>query len=88
MSDLISREDTIADLHTADIPDEWMEWMENFINAQPSVETERKHGHWIMQNDTNKKLLGWSFCSECNVWKREPTNYCSKCGADMREVKE
>jgi hypothetical protein len=53
--------------------------------AAPSVEPERKHGHWIMQNDRSKKLLGWSFCSECNAWIGEPTDYCSCCGADMRE---
>ena len=52
----------------------------------PSVEPERKKGHWIMQNDRSKKLLGWSFCSECNAWIGEPTDYCSNCGADMREV--
>ena len=51
-----------------------------------SVVPERKHGHWIMQNDRSKKLLGWSFCSECNAWIGEPTDYCSNCGADMREV--
>ena len=47
MSDLISREDTIADLHTADIPDEWMAWIEHFVNVQPSVDSERKSGKWI-----------------------------------------
>jgi hypothetical protein len=52
----------------------------------PSVEPKRKKGHWIMQNDRSKKLLGWSFCSECNAWIGEPTDYCSNCGADMREV--
>lgn len=40
--DLISREDTIADLHTADIPDEWMAWIEHFVNVQPSVTPEQK----------------------------------------------
>lgn len=40
--DLISREATIADLHTADIPDEWMAWIEHFVNVQPSVDPEQK----------------------------------------------
>lgn len=56
------------------------------LEKLPSVETERKRGHWIMQNDRSKKLLGWSFCSECNAWIGEPTDYCSNCGADMREA--
>lgn len=56
------------------------------INGLPSVEPKQKKGHWIMQNDRSKKLLGWLFCSECNAWIGEPTDYCSNCGADMREV--
>lgn len=57
MSDLISREDTIDDLHTANIPDEWMAWTENFINAQPSVEPCAD----CVSRESVKKLLneGW-----------------------------
>lgn len=48
-----------------------------------SVEPERKTGKWIQQNNKSKKLYGWFFCSECNAWIAEPTNYCSECGAEM-----
>ena len=84
MSDLISREDTIADLHTADIPDEWMVWMENFINAQPSVKPERKPGKWV-------HMVGWWECNQCHAeYTDMPTcmgkviyEYCPMCGAKM-----
>ena len=90
MSDLISREATIADLHTADIPDEWMAWIEHFVNVQPSVEPERKTGKWeYIQYDGNPKIGNWH-CSECRLivnlgFEGEPYyDYCPSCGANMR----
>ena len=83
--DLISRKDTIADLHTADIPDEWMAWIENFINVQPSLTPERKKGKWI-----RGKRKGTYYCSECghdplheDVGELEEYKYCMNCGAEM-----
>ena len=55
------------------------EWTD--LSDIPSVEPKRKPGKWIQQNDKSKKLYGWFFCSECNAWIAEPTNYCSECGA-------
>lgn len=54
------------------------------IDALPIIE-ERKTGKWILQEDKNEKLYGWHICSECSAWIGEPTNFCSNCGADMRE---
>lgn len=85
MSDLISREATIADLRTADIPDEWMVWMENFINAQPSVKPERKPGKWIRTIDPDVNAwTGGHRCSECGRdCVQMSMNYCANCGAPM-----
>jgi tRNA G26 N,N-dimethylase Trm1 len=85
MSDLISREATIADLHTADIPDEWMAWIDHFVNVQPSVTPERNKGKWIWE-----KRTGTYHCSECghdplheDVGEIEEYKYCMNCGAEM-----
>ena len=87
MSDLISREDTIADLRTADIPDKWMAWTESFINAQPSVGPERKTGKWV-------HMVGFWECDQCHAeYTDMPTcmgkvlyEYCPMCGCRMMEV--
>ena len=53
-----------------------------FKDAQP----ERKRGKWILQDDKAKKLFGWYYCSECGSVIGGHVNFCSECGADMREV--
>ena len=55
------------------------------LNA-PTVESERKNGHWIYPTD----IIGFGRCEECkalwdvglieNIFFR----YCPRCGADMR----
>lgn len=86
MNDLISREATIADLHTADIPDEWMAWIEYFVNVQPSVEPERKTGEWIVYEDCEGKTRTCT-CNLCGYKTGKYTwvnpNYCGNCGAKM-----
>lgn len=52
------------------------------VNNQPTIEPERKTGHWIFIGDGYK-------CSECRSvyswWADSQTsNYCPDCGADMR----
>ena len=55
------------------------------IDAQPTIKTERKKGHWIFLKNGN------AICSECrfeqvNAYDFENwDNFCHHCGADMRE---
>ena len=44
-------------------------------------ETEPKRGRWIWDNRFHDYT-----CSECNNWDLKTPNFCSNCGADMREV--
>ena len=53
----------------------------HFINNLPSVTPIRLKGHWIKDGDDFK-------CDKCgHVEYRNGYNFCSSCGADMREVK-
>ena len=62
------------------------ELFEDEINAEPTIEPERKKGWWIEHNP-HKWGLGIVFeCSECGEKiDCEPSNFCPNCGADMRE---
>ena len=62
----------------------------NFATAveQP----ERKKGRWVYLSsvhgiDTSTRTYSYPFCSECG--REHPVaNFCSNCGADMREDEE
>jgi len=51
--------------------------------------TERKTGRWIEHEwaekvgGTNGMLISNYECSECHCWKRETSDFCPHCGADM-----
>lgn len=49
-------------------------------------QAERKRGKWIRQDNKGKPLFGWYQCSECGAVIGGKANFCSECGADMREV--
>lgn len=38
---------------------------------------ERPHGEWVIEHD-------WVHCSSCGHEQNYPSNFCSKCGAEMR----
>ena len=45
-----------------------------------------KTPHWVILNDY---VIGsYIFCSECLEGTKKMTNFCRKCGADMRKRKE
>ena len=83
MSDLISREATKMIITMK--PYDWSNITErremlNEIDNLPSVEPERKTGHWI---DTDNYYQRWK-CSECGCHTRDAEpNYCPNCGAKM-----
>ena len=52
-----------------------------------SLQPERKKGKWIEHEwaeEVGEKLISNYECSNCHSWKREASNFCSNCGADMR----
>lgn len=41
-----------------------------------------KQGKWVYTSET---IDGTYHCSECGMVKKIKTNFCGRCGADMRE---
>lgn len=71
-----------ADLYKEDMTNEYPEYYEDVLDAQPTVDAEPvRHGKWLWLDGVR--------CSECNY--KIPTiglpNYCPQCGAYMRESK-
>lgn len=56
------------------------------IETVPSAQPEWKRGKWIRQDNKGKPFYGWYQCSECGAVIGGKVNFCSECGADMREV--
>lgn len=66
--------------------------IEKVINEQPTIESERKKGEWIDQDD------GAFYPVECSECRKIPlfdvdgdyvlSNFCPNCGADMRGADE
>ena len=58
-------------------------WLESV--ELPSAQPERKTGRWIEKPHVH----GVAYCSLCDYeLHTNDTNFCPKCGADMREVTE
>jgi len=50
------------------------------------IEPERKKGKWILINDNRGQHFE---CDKCGEWRYyQGQNFCSHCGADMREGEE
>lgn len=57
------------------------------IEQAPTIEPERKKGHWKLLKDGSAICSVCKFSHEC-VWDTDKwDNFCRYCGADMREVK-
>ncbi len=90
---LIDADAMKADLLTVDPQYETMiQWCITVLDAQPTIEPERKTGEWIGTEydgyaDGNSVYYEWK-CSKCGCIIEEegrPTyNYCPQCGAYMR----
>ena len=93
MSDLISRQaalnalealeqDAPSAMHASAIFD-----CEDTIKRLPSVEPERKTGHWIIHSDDLFPSESTQECSECHEHQpldwRHSDNYCPNCGIKM-----
>lgn len=67
------------------------EKVEEAIEVLASVQPERKKGKWLSHYDYCKKhgympsgVLALWWCDQCEQGVEHPTNFCPKCGADMR----
>lgn len=90
MSDLISREAAIDDLHGKDPSQIWdTADIEVWVNALPSAQPERKHGHWLRNGRMNVYGGFEVECSVCHdnvmITNIEYEHYCRNCGARMDE---
>ena len=63
--------------------------IEQIIDEQPTIEPERKTGHWVYRPEWSKYGDVWS-CSECgektsqSVMGEPRFKYCPMCGAKMK----
>lgn len=63
--------------------------IEQIIDEQPTIEPERKTGHWVYRPEWSKYSDVWS-CSECgektsqSVMGEPRFKYCPMCGAKMK----
>lgn len=63
--------------------------IEQIIDEQPTIEPERKTGHWVYRPEWSKYSDVWS-CSECgektsqSVMGEPRFKYCAMCGAKMK----
>lgn len=97
LKDLISRQETINDLNTANPSMLWNKSsIEAFLMAQPSAYLKQKKGK-CTKIETHMDIgdADWMNCSACgsNFYfsEREPIehpNFCPYCGADMRGEQE
>ena len=82
---LIDADSMKADLLTVDPQYETMiQWCITVLDAQPTIEPERKTGKWITQ-----QFGSWAECSECHELYDIPislSNFCPNCGAKMEET--
>ena len=72
----------------------------HWVEVQPTIEPERKHGKWILMSDADGKYYACSecgedlprYCSEMPTWDNpyprkqsiDKTDFCPNCGSDMR----
>lgn len=72
-----------------DFPYGYRVMIESVIAEQPTIEPERKKGHWIRHPEQRNIFNGKTIeCSECHekytVQYVEDELFCRHCGADMR----
>lgn len=79
-----------ADLYKEDMTNEYPEYYEDVLDAQPTIDAEPvRHGKWIYGNDFHWYTAS---CNRCGYQRRTDIkadrwnqwNYCPNCGADMR----
>ena len=59
--------------------------IEQTVKEQPTIEPERKKGEWIVQDNPKMQWYGHWKCDQCGTASYDKDNFCSHCGADLRE---
>ena len=82
---LIDADKMKADLLTVDPKYETMiQWCITILDAQPTIEPERKTGKWITESFEDDFTVAYSLkCSECGKYYGWKHNFCPNCGAKM-----
>lgn len=62
-----------------------LEMVKQYIKALPTIKP-TKHGRWKHHQYGN--TAGYYECDNCGKINSYESNYCPKCGADMREVED
>lgn len=70
-----------------------VEEIEEYVRSMPTIEPQRKKGHWIRHPEQRNIFNGKTIeCSECHekytVQYVEDELFCRHCGADMREPED
>jgi hypothetical protein len=60
------------------------EFVPTYCRFEPIEHIEPKHGEWIYTNNTLRVCDEWK-CDQCGNISFEKTNFCDRCGADMRK---
>lgn len=93
MSDSIGRQEAIdTAIEAADAWDggsnkERERYIREALEKLQPIQSERNKGHWI-KHEYADIVEGYYVpnyeCSECHSWKRDDSDFCPDCGADMR----
>lgn len=59
--------------------------IEQVVKEQPTIEPERKHGHWI---DAGDESPYYYICSECGTGSDWEDHFCRECGSKMEAAKQ
>ena len=84
---LVDKQTAINILHTC-LPGIPLKRLNEIFSAMPSAQAERKKGKWIPVEPN----YGYYQCSNCGfeetIFHFENYNYCTCCGADMRDKED
>lgn len=69
--------------------EDMLQFFIEFIDKQPTIEPEVRHGRWIEETEPDENGNVISMCNQCYCTDEHCKNikvpYCWHCGADMRE---
>ena len=81
---LIDADSMKADLLTVDPQYETMiQWCITVLDAQPTIESERKTGKWIRHTEWEADGECGYECDQCGMGSDVDYNFCMRCGAKM-----
>ena len=75
----------VKDIYKGVYPEDAEGWIIKGLENLPSIQSERKKGHWIVEQPNGANGFKECYrCSECNYLVGRREKFCPNCGADMR----